>query len=333
MSPMKGLELSRRYFETYGLPMIRQLQQSYPELNGEFAAGLAGQGSECLGFDDEYSTDHDFGPSFCIWLRRPVYEKYGDICRRAYEALPGEFLGFPARKVMPQAQDRVGILCAETFYQSLLGIENAPDANRDWLFLSESALACACSGEVFLDENGYFTEFRTVLKKGYPEDIRKKKIAARAALMAQTGQYNYSRLCRRKEWTGASIALHEFIQQTCSMVHLLNYSYTPFYKWMHRSLKEVAVLPQIYELLDQLTMDSDMRGAWENADPSGFLYGFLNTADNKAVLIETICQLVIRELVRQGLSDVQDMYLEPHAYSVMEKIEDPVIAGLPLMYG
>ena len=90
---------------------------------------------------------------------------------------------------------------------------------------------------------------------------------------------------------------------------------------------------RVYDLLDQLTTDSDMRGAWENADPSGFLYGFLNTADNKAVLIETICQLVIRELFRQELSDAQDMYLEPHAYSVMEKIEDPVIAGLPLMYG
>ena len=76
-----------------------------------------------------------------------------------------------------------------------------------------------------------------------------------------------------------------------------------------------------------------MRGAWENPDPASFLYGFLNTADQKAVLIETICQLVIRELISQGLSDAQDMYLEPHAYSVTSRIQDPMIAGLPLMYG
>ena len=76
---MKGLELSKRYFETYGISMLRSLKETYPELDGQFAAGLVGQGSECLGFDDQLSTDHDFGPSFCIWLTQPVYEKYADV--------------------------------------------------------------------------------------------------------------------------------------------------------------------------------------------------------------------------------------------------------------
>ena len=54
---MKGLELSRAYYEEYGKPMIdTQLAQYKPYL----AAGLVGEGSECLGFDDELSTDHDF---------------------------------------------------------------------------------------------------------------------------------------------------------------------------------------------------------------------------------------------------------------------------------
>ena len=62
---MKGLELSRAYYEEYGKPMIdTQLAQYKPYL----AAGLVGEGSECLGFDDELSTDHDFGPAFCLWM-------------------------------------------------------------------------------------------------------------------------------------------------------------------------------------------------------------------------------------------------------------------------
>lgn len=330
---MKGLELSRRYFESCGIPMIERIKNQYPELNGQIAAGLVGQGSECLGFDDTLSTDHDFGPSFCIWLVRPIYEKYGQIIQKEYDSLPGEFLGFPARNVMPQGGGRVGVLCAEDFYYNLLGIEKAPETNREWLFLSESALATAVNGEVFLDENGYFTGMRKCLLAYFPEDIRLKKIAARAGTMAQAGQYNYSRLCKRGEWTGASIALHEFIKSTCSIVNLLNRKYTPFYKWMHRSLKDTEFLSEIYDLLDQLTQQEDLRAAWTDAEPAEFLYGFLNTKDKNAVLIETICQLIIREMRKQGLTDATDMYLEPHAVSVMSRIKDPQIAALPLMYG
>ena len=58
---MKGMELSRKYFDEYGLPMLKQ---KFPQYIDKMAAGLAGEGSECLGFDDEYSQDHDFGAGF-----------------------------------------------------------------------------------------------------------------------------------------------------------------------------------------------------------------------------------------------------------------------------
>lgn len=75
---MKGLELSRAYYEEYGKPMIdTQLAQYKPYL----AAGLVGEGSECLGFDDELSTDHDFGPAFCLWVPEELYAKAGTEMR------------------------------------------------------------------------------------------------------------------------------------------------------------------------------------------------------------------------------------------------------------
>ena len=37
---MKGLELSRRYFETCGKPMLTELVKQFPELQNGFAAGL-----------------------------------------------------------------------------------------------------------------------------------------------------------------------------------------------------------------------------------------------------------------------------------------------------
>ena len=63
---MKGLELSKRFYETYGAPM---LSEKFPELEDKLAIGLVGDGSECFGYDDDISRDHDFEPGFCILSR------------------------------------------------------------------------------------------------------------------------------------------------------------------------------------------------------------------------------------------------------------------------
>ena len=62
---MKGLELSERFYEEFGAPM---LQKQFPALASLIAVGLAGSGSECFGYDDELSQDHDFEPGFCLFL-------------------------------------------------------------------------------------------------------------------------------------------------------------------------------------------------------------------------------------------------------------------------
>lgn len=102
---MKGLELSRRYFEEVGRPVIRR---DFGEFEGRIAAGLAGEGSEVLGFDDELSRDHDWGPSFCIWLTDEDYQEFGGLLHLAYDRLSGDYLGFPPRKVSEGGGGRVG---------------------------------------------------------------------------------------------------------------------------------------------------------------------------------------------------------------------------------
>lgn len=43
---MKGMDIARRYYEEYGKPM---LEEKFPEYVDRVAAGLVGEGSECLG--------------------------------------------------------------------------------------------------------------------------------------------------------------------------------------------------------------------------------------------------------------------------------------------
>ena len=92
---MKGLELAEAYYASEGAPMIRE---RFPQYAHRIASGLVGDGSECFGFDDEISQDHDWGPSFCLWLDREVYEAIGQALQDAYLSLSKEFSGYAARR-------------------------------------------------------------------------------------------------------------------------------------------------------------------------------------------------------------------------------------------
>ena len=231
---MQGLELAKRYYEEVGRPM---LERDFPELLPRLAAGLVGEGSECLGFDDAISQDHDFGAGFCLWFSAEDYNQYGNALQDAYDRLPGEFAGVPARLTSARGGGRVGVFEIEAFYSRFIGMEQPPKSLMRWLHLPEDKLAAVVGGAVFEDGLGEFSAIREALRKYYPEDVRIKKIAARAAKMAQSGQYNYGRCMRRGDTVAAMLALDEFVRQAISMVYLLNRTYMPYYKWMFRGGK------------------------------------------------------------------------------------------------
>ena len=81
----------------------------------------------------------------------------------------------------------VGVMRISDFYRRFTGCSGAPEAWRDWLHLPSYALAQAVSGEVFRDDLGEFSRIRNEIAHGMPEDVRRKKLAARLAFMAQSG--------------------------------------------------------------------------------------------------------------------------------------------------
>lgn len=306
---MKGLELSRRYYEAYGKAMLAQ----FPALEEEFAAGLAGRGSECFGFDDEISRDHDFGPSFCIWLKRDIYERYGGKVQEAYEKLPAEFLGVPGRVMEETGSGRVGVLCLEDFYYGLLGTERVPETNLEWLRLQDEHLSTATNGAVFEDRSGAFSRIREGLLSYYPEDVRVKKIAARMAGMARAGQYNYMRAMRRNERVAAELFLQEFIRESMQLVYLLNRRYAPFDKWIHRGMKELPICSEIGDMIS--------------------LFYQVDRAEDRALIIEAISNIIVQELNAQGLSNLEDNFLQNHLYVVTEKIGDETLRRMQFLEG
>lgn len=229
-----GLGLSRDYYETYGLPMI---EEQFGEYADRIAVGLVGRGSDCFGYDDKLSADHDWGPDFCMWVTDETYAEIGAALQKAYEALPAEYKGY-RRAPHVSGRNRRGVLRISEFYRSLVRADCYE--NIDWRSLNDASLAAAVNGEVFRDDEGIFTDFRKRLLKGYPEQIFYLKLAEAAAKYAQAAEYNFGRMLARGDELTARMFVWDGIREAMRLQLYLDGKYPPHDKWLYRSLQESA---------------------------------------------------------------------------------------------
>mgnify|MGYP002625176983 CR=1 FL=1 len=310
---MRGLELARAYYEQFGAPMIHE---QFPQIEGLIACGLAGSGSECFGYDDEISRDHDFDPGFCLFVPEDLIDSRTLFrLSRAYAKLPEEFEGCRRQRLSPVGGNRRGVLEIGEFFQTRIGRPDGLAGDLDWFRVPEAYLAEATNGAVFRDDLGRFTAIREGLRT-MPENVRRKKLAGHVLLMAQAGQYNYSRCLAHRETGAAQLAVGEFVSHAMAAAFLLSRRYEPFYKWRFRALRELPEWPGLAEDLETLLTTGN--------DPE--------TAEVKTQSIEAISARVLAELKRQGLTDGSGEFLEPHAYRINETISSAQIRTLHILY-
>ena len=307
---MNGMDLARAYYNEYA----DQLRGRFPQYADRMAFGLAGEGSECYGYDDQISQDHDFGPGFCVWITRDTARAIGQELQAAYDALPREFQGY-TRCETAEGAGRVGVIPIDRFYARYTNCTDVPATNVEWLRIPERFLSIATNGEVFSDPEGEFTRIRRTLQSYYPQDVLRKKLAARAAVMAQSGQYNVPRCVNRGDSNAAYLATGEFIKAAVSMLYLLERKYMPFYKWAFRGMQDFSLCKVPAEELSQLIA----------------LGNGMDTARQRQDIIESICMFTAGELYRQGFSNSQDPFLQNHLPSIMSGIADPQIKALHVM--
>lgn len=307
---MRGLELARRFFNEQGLPLFRA------ELGADadkIAAGLVGDGSDCLGYDDDYSMDHDWGPGFCCWLRADDFNRLGQRLADAYARLPSEFLG-RERKISEWGDGRVGVLEIDAYYKRFLGRSGVPESLADWMRLPEANLAACTSGEVFTDPVGDFSRIRSKLLAFYPDDVRLAKMAARCMSAGQAGQYNFHRSVWRGELFAARYAETKYCADMMSLVYLLNRAYAPFYKWLHRGLRK---LPRLGEFVARKVSALTIAAEYEE----------------KKILIDEMAGAAILELQMEGLSDAESKFLVDHGPEIHARIANPALRQVNVWIG
>lgn len=252
---LKGAELCRRYFEAFGRPMLKR---NFSEYLDKIACGLAGEGSECLGFDDDLSADHDYGPSFVIWTDDETYEKIGAKLQAAYDLLPKTYMGMK-RLITPHGAGRTGVVRISDFLRKFTGCSHVPESLEEWLCTDDSLLACAVNGQVYMDYSGGFEDIRRQIRVSQPEAARLKKLAQQLALAGQSGQYNYPRAVKRGDSAAAFTALSDFMQSAARAAHILCKKFAPYSKWLFRSTEQLPRLGNISGMIRNISVGKDVQ--------------------------------------------------------------------------
>lgn len=245
---MKGLDICREYFEKIALPVF---EKKFPDLMKSLAFGLAGQGSECFGFDDETSKDHDYDLGFVIFVPDNLDEKVRFSLEKEYLKLPDEYLQMKRDNSSPVGGSRRGVKTLSEFFSPDIAICRGLLDNDSFMNIPEYFLSELTNGEIFYDGFGAVSEIRQNLSH-YPNDVKMKKMAGELLLCAQAGQYNYPRCIKRGDTAAGQMCIIEFVKSAMHFVFLLNDRFCPYYKWSFRAFSSLEKLSGLKDSLEYL---------------------------------------------------------------------------------
>jgi hypothetical protein len=222
---VSGQELSRQLYDREVRPL---LDARFPGL--PHAAALIGRGSEVLGYDDEMSRDHDWGPRVLIFLADADHERRGgqleEVLRRD---LPAVFAGrtpdCPVRTVRGQVRDALGV-----------DVDDELEA-RDWLTFPEHELLMLTAGAVHHDDVG----LQAVRDRFgyYPHDVWLYLMAAgwwrvgpEANLLGRAGYAG--------DELGSALIGADLVHDLMRLCFLQGRQYAPYSKWFATAFSRLA---------------------------------------------------------------------------------------------
>ncbi|MCR4670799.1 MAG: DUF4037 domain-containing protein, partial [Saccharofermentans sp.] len=222
---------SRRFYDEEVAPMIAR---KFPRYEGRIAAGIAGEGSDCFGYFDEISRDHDFGTGVCLWLTDEDMAEFGKDLSIAYDELVDE----KSRSFLTaRLRERRGVMSIHDFYSNILQRDlNTGECiitEKDWLSIDHSCLATAVNGEIFRDDLGVFSAFREALLGYYPDRVWRIRIAEKMHEYSACLQVNYARCMTRGDIVAADICKVRGMEAAMELYFLLKRTYPPYYKWTY----------------------------------------------------------------------------------------------------
>lgn len=258
-----GLDLNRRYFQQVIMPLMNE---HFPKL--KYAAGLVGEGSDVLGFDNPQSMDHNWGPHMCLFLSDKDFEdKKDEIDQMLRRHLPVEFMGFPTNFTNPNPNSYlmqqmrsikrgpvnhfIQFYTIKSFFHRFIGMDPRRNLTvRDWLAFPQQGLIEVTSGEVYYDTLG-LQKVREKLTY-YPDEVWEylyavqwERIADEQAFMGRAGEVG--------DELGSLLVAGHLAQNIMRLCFYIEKKYFPYVKWFGAAFSRLECAAELTgPLIDML---------------------------------------------------------------------------------
>ena len=255
---IKGRVLCERFFLEEAKPI---LDRFFPGLR--YTAGLVGYGSDVLGYDDETSTDHMWGPRFYLFLAPDDFPRKGAVMEAFRSKLPCRYKGYSVNFSAPDPEDGgvrhpepvasgpvdplIFIHTPEEYLDGYLGCHDFTSLTAvDWLSFSEHRLLALTAGKFFADDLHLGGKLRALAF--YPEDVRLYLLASNWSLAAQ--EQAFVRRCADVgDETGSALAAARIAERLMRLAFLYCRQYAPYSKWFGTAFSRLPVGEDLKEAI------------------------------------------------------------------------------------
>lgn len=313
------INVSHQFFEEIVKPI---LLEHFPDETAQTAFGVFGYGSEVLGLDDEYSSDHHWGlrinaliPDYLVSIRKErMLQVVGDNLPESYQghSLREGFTGVASLEI-----DSL-----EGFLKRTVGTISPPETYSEWLNVPEEDVTHVINGEIWFDPSGCFSTIRQSLEEYYPEPVRLRRIAHWCRYFSGMGSYALKRALLRDNEYFASVAFGKAIRWGVQLAFMLEKQYYAYDKWI------MAYFQQLPRLADPLVPVVDeavkLSTPWERK------YELLNQMAN--VLDQTMVDDgIIKPHPKFAESPTSGYRLLEHAYAeIIQDLPDEIKTIVPV---
>jgi len=255
-----GLLLSELFYREDVEPILRT---SFPQLI--YAAARLGRGSEVLGFDDDMSRDHDWGPRLTLFLPDDVLEaEKPKIDETLKKNLPHKFRGYSTNWSKPHEDQtwglvesnegsinhRVEITSIRNFILGYIGFDIIGELTlADWLTFPQQKLLGITGGKVFHDE----VELKAVREyfAWYPEDVW---LYLLASVWQRIGQEEHlmGRAGEAGSEIGSTLIATRLARDIMRLCFLIEKKYAPYPKWFGLAFAKLKCSEELTPILDNV---------------------------------------------------------------------------------